>query len=34
MPLNLPMLLTWARIAMIPMVLGVFYVPDAVTPAH
>ncbi len=29
MPLNAPMILTWARIAMIPMILGVFYVPDA-----
>jgi cardiolipin synthase len=27
--LSLPMLLTWARIAMIPLVVGVFYVPDA-----
>jgi cardiolipin synthase len=29
MPLNLPMLLTWARIAMIPVIVGVYYVPDA-----
>ena len=29
MPLNLPMILTWARIAMIPLVVGVFYLPDA-----
>ena len=29
MPLNLPMVLTWARIAMIPLVVGVFYLPDA-----
>jgi cardiolipin synthase len=34
MPINLPMILTWARIAMIPMVIGVFYLPDAVLPAH
>jgi CDP-diacylglycerol--glycerol-3-phosphate 3-phosphatidyltransferase len=34
MPLNLPMILTWARIAMIPMVVGVFYLPDALLPAH
>jgi CDP-diacylglycerol--glycerol-3-phosphate 3-phosphatidyltransferase len=27
--LNVPMLLTWARIAMIPMVVGVYYLPDA-----
>ncbi len=26
---NVPMLLTWARIAMIPMVVGVYYLPDA-----
>jgi cardiolipin synthase (CMP-forming) len=29
LPINLPMLLTWARIAMIPVIVGVFYVPDA-----
>ena len=29
MPLNLPMVLTWARIAMIPLVVGIFYLPDA-----
>jgi CDP-diacylglycerol--glycerol-3-phosphate 3-phosphatidyltransferase/cardiolipin synthase len=28
MPLNLPNLLTWLRIVMIPVVIGVFYVPD------
>src|SRR5215475_12434974 len=28
MPINLPMVLTWARIAMIPLVVGVFYLPD------
>jgi len=28
MPINLPMLLTWARIAMIPLVVGVFYLPE------
>jgi cardiolipin synthase len=27
--LSLPMLLTWARIAMVPLVVGVFYLPDA-----
>lgn len=32
--LNVPMLLTWARIAMIPMIVGVFYVPDAWLPLH
>ena len=34
MPVNLPMMLTWARIAMIPMVLGVFYLPDAWLSPH
>ena len=34
MPINVPMILTWARIAMIPMVIGVFYLPEAVIPAH
>jgi CDP-diacylglycerol--glycerol-3-phosphate 3-phosphatidyltransferase/cardiolipin synthase len=28
MPLNVPNLLTWLRIVMIPVVIGVFYVPD------
>ena len=28
MPLNVPNLLTWLRIMMIPLVIGVFYVPD------
>ena len=28
------MALTWARIAMIPLVVGIFYVPDAWFPAH
>ncbi|HEY9100718.1 CDP-diacylglycerol--glycerol-3-phosphate 3-phosphatidyltransferase [Chitinimonas sp.] len=32
MPLNLPNLLTWARILMIPLILGVFYLPDAWMP--
>ena len=31
---NYPMALTWARIAMIPLVVGVFYLPDAVIPSH
>lgn len=35
MPLNIPNLLTWARILMIPLVVGVFYVPAAwLTPAE
>ncbi|QDQ25099.1 CDP-diacylglycerol--glycerol-3-phosphate 3-phosphatidyltransferase [Chitinimonas arctica] len=29
MPLNLPNILTWARIMMIPLILGVFYLPDS-----
>lgn len=29
MPLNVPNLLTWLRIMMIPIVIGVFYLPDA-----
>lgn len=30
MPLNIPNTLTWARIAMIPVFVGVFYLPDSV----
>ena len=30
--LNVPMVLTWARIAMIPLVMGVFYLPHSVMP--
>ncbi len=29
MPINVPIFLTWLRIAMIPLVVGLFYVPDA-----
>ena len=33
MPLNLPNLLTWLRILFIPLMVGVFYLPDGwVTP--
>lgn len=28
MPLNIPILLTWLRVALIPLVVGIFYVPD------
>src|SRR5690242_7261988 len=28
MPLNVPILLTWARIVMIPLRVGIFYFPD------
>lgn len=31
---SLPMLLTWARIAMIPFVVGVFYFPDSLMGLH
>jgi CDP-diacylglycerol--glycerol-3-phosphate 3-phosphatidyltransferase len=31
---SLPMLLTWARIAMIPLVVGVYYLPDGWLPLH
>jgi cardiolipin synthase len=31
---NLPMALTWARIAMIPVIVGIFYLPDSVLPDH
>ena len=29
MPLNLPNLITWLRILLIPLIIGVFYLPDA-----
>ncbi|RWA54805.1 CDP-diacylglycerol--glycerol-3-phosphate 3-phosphatidyltransferase [Cupriavidus sp. UYMSc13B] len=32
MPFNIPILLTWLRVAMIPLVVGVFYLPDAWLP--
>jgi len=28
MPLNIPILLTWLRVALIPLVVGVFFLPD------
>ena len=28
MPFNIPILLTWLRVALIPLVVGIFYVPD------
>ena len=37
MPFNLPIFLTWLRIVMIPLVVGVFYCPDtwlSVTERH
>ena len=30
MPINLPIILTWLRIGMIPLVVALFYVPDSV----
>ena len=32
MPLNIPNTLTWARIVMIPIFVGIFYLPDALMP--
>lgn len=29
MPINIPILLTWLRVALIPLVVGVFYLPNA-----
>ena len=29
MPFNIPILLTWLRVALIPLIVGVFYLPDA-----
>ncbi len=34
MPLNIPILLTWLRVAMIPLVVGVYYLPEALLPMH
>lgn len=31
---NVPMILTWLRIALIPVVLGVFYIPESWIPLH
>ncbi len=32
--LNIPMVLTWTRIAFIPLIIGVFYLPDALVSPH
>ncbi|UXY13715.1 CDP-diacylglycerol--glycerol-3-phosphate 3-phosphatidyltransferase [Chitiniphilus purpureus] len=32
MPLNLPILLTWLRVALIPVFVGLFYLPDGMIP--
>ncbi|RZI40147.1 CDP-diacylglycerol--glycerol-3-phosphate 3-phosphatidyltransferase [Herbaspirillum sp. HC18] len=34
MPFNIPILLTWLRVALIPLVVGVFYLPDSLMPFH
>jgi len=34
MPFNIPILLTWLRVALIPLVVGVFYLPNAVLPEY
>jgi cardiolipin synthase len=34
MPFNIPILLTWLRVALIPLVVGVFYVPDSWLPLY
>jgi cardiolipin synthase len=33
MPLNIPILLTWLRVALIPLMVGVFYLPASWVPA-
>lgn len=33
-PLNLPTLFTWLRILLIPVFVGIFYLPGTVVPAH
>ena len=34
MPFNIPILLTWLRVALIPLVVGVFYLPASVLPPY
>ncbi|WP_028454582.1 CDP-diacylglycerol--glycerol-3-phosphate 3-phosphatidyltransferase [Chitinilyticum litopenaei] len=34
MPLNLPILLTWLRVALIPIFVGIFYLPHDLLPLH
>lgn len=29
LPVNVPMILTWSRIALIPLIVGIFYIPDS-----
>lgn len=32
MPLNIPILLTWLRVALIPLMVGIFYLPESLAP--
>ena len=32
MPFNVPIFLTWLRVALIPLVVGIFYLPDGLPP--
>lgn len=34
MPFNIPILLTWSRIVMIPVFIGIFYLPDSTLSLH
>lgn len=34
MPFNIPILLTWLRVALIPLVVGVFFLPDDLMTSH
>lgn len=34
MPLNIPILLTWLRVALIPLMVGIFYLPDSWLTPH
>jgi len=34
MPFNIPILLTWSRIFMIPVFIGIFYLPDSTVSLH
>jgi cardiolipin synthase len=34
MPFNIPILLTWLRIVLIPLVVGIYYLPDSVLAPH
>jgi len=34
MPFNIPILLTWLRVALIPLVVGIFYLPETMLPPY